>query len=61
MQQIIVTKIKHISTTTPYPLGYKYNCEIMYCGVKLPTKAFTKNGSRVLQIMIFKKMWITET
>ena len=55
-------------------LGYKlYNCEIICGRVKLPSKAFIKNGSRLLQIMEFKnvqveffkqwnlRMWITET
>ena len=48
--------IKPTSTTTPYPLGYKYNCEIIYNRVKLPTKAFTKNGSGIFQIMEFKNV-----
>ena len=45
---------KHI--TTPYLLGCKYNCEIIYSRMKFPTKAFTKNGSGVLQIMEFKNV-----
>ena len=56
MYQIIVANIKPTSTTTPYPLEYKDNSEIIYNRVKLPTKAFTKNGSRVLQIMEFKNV-----
>ena len=30
MSQIKVTNIKSTSTTTPYLLGNKYNCEIIY-------------------------------
>ena len=44
------------STTKPYPLGYNYNFEMMYSGVKLPTKAFNKNGSGVVQKMEFKNV-----
>ena len=47
----MVTNIKPTSTTMPYLLGYKYNCEMMYGRVKLRTKAFTKNGSGVLHTM----------
>ena len=48
--RMYVTKnIKPTSTTTPYPLGYKYNFEMVCSRVNLPTKAITKNGSGVLQ------------
>ena len=33
-----------------------YDCEMIYSRVKLPTKAFTKNGSSILQIMEFKNV-----
>ena len=52
--KLMYVHIKPASTTTPYPLGYKYNYEMMYSRVKLPTKVFTKNGSGVLQTMEFK-------
>ena len=35
----MVANIKPTNTTTPYPLGYKYNCKMIYNRVKLPTKA----------------------
>ena len=47
----MVVNIKPANTTTPYPLGCKYNFEMIYGRVKLPTKAFTKNESGVLRIM----------
>ena len=46
---IIVANIKPTSRTIVYPLGYKHNCEVIYGRLKLPTKAFTKNGRGVLQ------------
>ena len=52
----VIANIKPTSTTTPYPLGYKYNCEIIYNRVKLPIKVFTKNGSGVLQTMEFQNV-----
>ena len=41
---LMVANIKHTSTQlhVRYPLGYKYNCEIVCSRVKLPSKAFTK-------------------
>ena len=56
MKQIIVANIKPTSITIPYPLGYKYNSEIIYSRVKLHTKSFTKNGSKILPIMEFKNV-----
>ena len=43
----MVANIKPTSTTTPYLLGYKYNCEMVDHRVKLPMKALTKNESGV--------------
>ena len=39
-----------------YPLGYKYNFKMIYSRVKLPTKVFTKNESRVPQTIEFKNV-----
>ena len=60
MQQIIVANIKPTITTTPYPLGYKYNCDVIYSRVKLPSKAFTKREAEFSKQWNFT-MWVTET
>ena len=53
---MVIANIKPTSTTTLYPLGYKYNWEMMHNGVKLPTECLQRHLPKMK--VEFSKQWI---